>query len=468
MMWVGNLDMSERFNASLLGLRTTLTAWLMVAVFLGTAVAGPFEDAAAAYERGDYATALRLFRTLADQGDADAQNGLGLMYREGRGVPQNYAEALKWFRKSADQGNANAQFKLGAMYQFGLGVPRNYPEAVGWFRKAGDRGDAASQWMLARIYANGAEGVPQNYAEALKWLRLAADQGGTVAQSDLGNMYYNGKGIPKNYAEALKWYRLAADQGYATAQLNLGTMYAKGEGVPQNYAEALKWLRLAADQGDADAQRNIGIMYYIGRGVPQDYVRAYMWLSLSAAQGAQNAEKSRGIVAEKMTAAQIAEAQELSRDWKPQVARRDDASAPPTPAPRRNPSSQSGVALKTDGGIFVLPVEINGVVTLDFAIDSGASDVTVPADVFSTLKRAGTIKDSDVIGQRTYLLADGSKTQSSTFTIRSLKVGNMVIENVRASVASSQGSLLLGQSFLKRFKSWSIDNAKHELLLEPR
>jgi predicted aspartyl protease len=82
--------------------------------------------------------------------------------------------------------------------------------------------------------------------------------------------------------------------------------------------------------------------------------------------------------------------------------------------------------------------------------------------------RAGTIKRGNFIGEQTYVLADGSETQSATFTIRTLRVGNTVLENVGGSVASSQGSLLLGQSFLKRFKSWSIDNTKQELLLEPR
>jgi clan AA aspartic protease (TIGR02281 family) len=126
------------------------------------------------------------------------------------------------------------------------------------------------------------------------------------------------------------------------------------------------------------------------------------------------------------------------------------------------------VSLKASGGTFIVPVEINGMLTLDFLIDSGASDVVVPADVFSTLKRTGTIRESDVVGRRTYLLADGSKTQSDIFTIRSLKVGDMIIENVDASVAPSQGPLLLGQSFLKRFKSWSVDNTTQGLFLEAR
>lgn len=103
-------------------------------------------------------------------------------------------------------------------------------------------------------------------------------------------------------------------------------------------------------------------------------------------------------------------------------------------------TSRIGVPLKMDSGIFVVPVQINGTMTLDFAIDSGAADVSVPADVVSTLRRAGTIQEIDFFGQRTYVLADGSKLQSATFRIKSLKIGGMVIENVTGSLASSQGS----------------------------
>jgi clan AA aspartic protease (TIGR02281 family) len=143
--------------------------------------------------------------------------------------------------------------------------------------------------------------------------------------------------------------------------------------------------------------------------------------------------------------------------------------AVPSPQPSNQiPSSRANVPLTKYGGTFVVPVEINGAITLDFTLDSGATDVSIPADVFSTLRRSGTIRDEDISGDQTYVLADGSKTKSVTFTIRSLRVGNRLVENVRGSVASAQGSLLLGQSFLERFKSWSIDNTKHELVLEPR
>jgi len=90
-------------------LRATLTALLMLVATAGAAVADQFKDAGAAFQRGDYATALRLFRALAQEGDAAAQTVLGLMYDEGQGVPRDYTEAAKRFRKAADQGDADAR-----------------------------------------------------------------------------------------------------------------------------------------------------------------------------------------------------------------------------------------------------------------------------------------------------------------------------------------------------------------------
>ena len=76
----------------------------MVAGFLGSAMDASYEDGLAAYRRGDYATALRIWRSLADQGDANAQYNLGLMYQKGKGVPQDYKEAVKWYMLAAEQG----------------------------------------------------------------------------------------------------------------------------------------------------------------------------------------------------------------------------------------------------------------------------------------------------------------------------------------------------------------------------
>jgi len=179
-----------------------------------------YQDGLDAWQRSDYAMAVKELRQLAEQGDASAQYNLGLMYDNGTGVPQDYAEAARLYRLAADQGHTSAQYNLGLMYTKGTGVP-------------------------------------QDYAEAAMLYRLAADQGDDWAQNNLGFMYDNGYGVPQDYDEAVKWYRLAADQGYAAAQNNLGFMYDNGYGVPQDYAEAMRWYRLAADQGNADAQNNL-------------------------------------------------------------------------------------------------------------------------------------------------------------------------------------------------------------------
>jgi TPR repeat protein len=124
---------------------------------------------------------------------------------------------------------------------------------------------------------------------------------------------------PQDDAQAAKWTRLAADQGNASAQYRLGLMYYNGRGVPQDYAEAAKWFRLAADQGYAYAQYNLGEMYRNGQGIPQDYVQAHMWFNLAAAQGITNGAIAIDLVEQMMTPQQIAQAQELARNWKPKV-----------------------------------------------------------------------------------------------------------------------------------------------------
>jgi clan AA aspartic protease (TIGR02281 family) len=124
------------------------------------------------------------------------------------------------------------------------------------------------------------------------------------------------------------------------------------------------------------------------------------------------------------------------------------------------------VQLEREGGTYKVPVLINNAITLKFIVDSGASDVSIPADVALTLFRTGTLKASDFIGVQKYEMADGSTLPSVRFRIKSLTVGNTVIEDVIGGIAPIRGSLLLGQSFLNRFKSWSMDNAEQALVLK--
>ena len=136
--------------------------------FAAPVAAGPGEDAMAAYAGGDYATALRLLRPLADQGDAQAQYNLGILYENGQGVQQNDAEAVKWYGKAAEQGYGDAQFNLGHMFVKGLGVPQNYVQAHMWFNlaaMAGDQGAATNRVNVAALM------TPAQIAEAQKLAR---------------------------------------------------------------------------------------------------------------------------------------------------------------------------------------------------------------------------------------------------------------------------------------------------------
>jgi TPR repeat protein len=115
----------------------------------------------------------------------------------------------------------------------------------------------------------------------------------------------------------MTWYRKAADQHNASAQSALGFMYAVGHGVERDDAVAMAWYRRAASQGDTSAQAALGFMYYDGQGIPKNNVVAHMWFNLAAAGGNRVAARKRDAIEERMTLAQIAEAQRLAREWKP-------------------------------------------------------------------------------------------------------------------------------------------------------
>jgi predicted aspartyl protease len=214
----------------------------------------------------------------------------------------------------------------------------------------------------------------------------------------------------------VNWIGKAADQGDAEAQYQLGVIYSSGDLGTKYYAEALKWFRLAEKNG--------------GYPIPPALLQ-------------KRCEESNYTQCE---------------EQKEQTFTLDDLQ-------RVGGSLAASVPMQIDGGAYAVPVRINDAITLNFVVDSGAADVSIPADVVMTLMRTGTLKVADFLGEKTYALADGSTVPSQTFRIRSLKVGNNSLENVLGSIASVKGGLLLGQSFLSRFKSWSIDNTKHELIL---
>jgi hypothetical protein len=241
-----------------------------------------------AYAKGDYAAALEEWKLLAEHGDAFAQSRVGYMYYQGRGVRQDFTEALHWFRKAAEQGRFREQGRLGFMYYQG-------------------------------------HGALQDYTEAIRWFRSAADQGDTFAQFMLGTMYQLGRGVSKDNAEALHWYLKAAEQGDEEAQHLLGVLYCDAEGGSPDFAEAVRWYRAAAEHGHAEAQFDLGAMFFTGQGVERDYVEAYKWFSIAIAnpnngdprEYEEECAAKRELAAKRMTSQQIAQAEELARNWEP-------------------------------------------------------------------------------------------------------------------------------------------------------
>ncbi len=121
-------------------LRSLLLSLLLVFSTGTVAVSQDFDKGLDAYYKGDYASALKEWRPLAEQGDAFAQIGLGWMYYSGEGVPQDYQEAVKWYRLAAEQGLAFAQYNLGYMHKYGDGVPQDYVIAHMWYNIASANG----------------------------------------------------------------------------------------------------------------------------------------------------------------------------------------------------------------------------------------------------------------------------------------------------------------------------------------
>ncbi|MBQ1202099.1 MAG: SEL1-like repeat protein, partial [Alistipes sp.] len=237
------------------------------------------------YDKKDYASAVEYYRKAAEQGNAAAQNRLGICYNIGLGVGKDSNEAIKWYRKAAEQGNAVAQNNMGNYYN----KRQNYTEAARWYRKAAEQGQTAAQSSLAELYYNG-RGVAKDYAEAVKWFRKAAEQGVPGAQYQLGNCYYFGYGVTQSYAEAVKWYRKAAEIGLADAQSDLGYCYRMGQGVVRDDAEGVKWYRKAAEQGCVQAQINLADCYRAGTGVTKSIPEAVKWYRKAASRGSDEAK----------------------------------------------------------------------------------------------------------------------------------------------------------------------------------
>lgn len=217
------------------------------------------DESLAAYEQGEYQTALDKLAPLAEMGDAMAQNTLGKMYMQGQGLPLDYNKALLLFRKAAKKNLPNAQNNLGVMYAGGYGVKQDFKQAVSWFEKAAKQNYVVAINNLAELYEKGVA-LNRDPIKAEKWrhkseglapaknienvnIKLAGSNDYEKAQS----LYYGSR-----YKEALPLFISAAEQGHPEAQLKLASMYKYAQGVEKNEQQEEFWAKKAAAQGYSD------------------------------------------------------------------------------------------------------------------------------------------------------------------------------------------------------------------------
>ena len=277
----------------------------LVLLFIATTVnASTFQEGDNAFRQENYPLALKIFKKLAEQGQADAQAKLGHMYEQGIGVSQDLAQAVKWYKKAAFQGHKGGQSGLSYMAEsWGNAEARKY------LVQLAKKGDADSQYSLGKIYELGIE-VEKNFALSREWYSKAAKQGHVKARYFLGKMYEDGIGVEKDITQAVKWYFAAAEKGNISAvanifgfaregnsyaQFQIGRIYESGLfGEKKDNQMAIKWYRLAAEQGNAPAQYNLGMMHADGRGVDKNIGAAIdLWKKAAAAghKGAKAALK---------------------------------------------------------------------------------------------------------------------------------------------------------------------------------
>lgn len=145
-----------------------------------------------------------------------SQPGMGF---DGVDVPQ--------VRRLAEEGNAEAQSKLGVLYASGIGMPKDRKEAAKWYARSAEQGYPLGQWNLAFMYLRGDGGLKEDPEKARELFQKAADKGLAAAQYDLGMMYLYGVAVPQSSDEAEKWLRRSAGQGYREAQKKLEEVLAR-------------------------------------------------------------------------------------------------------------------------------------------------------------------------------------------------------------------------------------------------
>ncbi len=201
-------------------------------------------------------------------------------------------------------------------------------------------------------------------------------------------------------AEAIEEIKAKAQKGDSESEYKLGILYANGAGVIKDATEASKWYRRAAEKGRATAQFALGMFYFLGVGVSQDYLQAHKWLNLSSAQGFKAAKTAREMVEQKMSPEQIAEAQQLAREFKPRKESDSDNSMSENPF-----ASGTGFFITDDGYLISNYHVVKDATKVRLLTSAGLIDAKVvqvdAANDLALLKAVGRFASLPIIASRT-------------------------------------------------------------------
>jgi len=186
--------------------KLTATLCLTLAVLFGSEVrASDFLTGLEEYKKGNLGTALRIWKPLAEQGNADAQYNLGMMYKRGRVVQRDFQKAVKWFELASKNGSTEGTYNLAVAYHKGQHVEKNLEYALKLYHIAAWNGYADAEFQVGNFAFQRKE-----YKSASNWYRLAAEQGHTEAQQSLGASHHKGLGVLQDYVRAHMWGNIAA------------------------------------------------------------------------------------------------------------------------------------------------------------------------------------------------------------------------------------------------------------------
>ncbi|PIF08393.1 TPR repeat protein [Janthinobacterium sp. 13] len=245
------------------------------------------------YEAGkyipqDYQQAKHWFELAAGNGSQGGMNSLGYMYDNGQGLPVDLVVAAKWYAKAAELGSRHASFNLGKAYEYGDGVEKDWDKAVFYYRQGAERNHAGAQAKTAKFYLH--SGKISNAPKALRWAMRSAMHENEDGILTLANIYHYGLGVTEDMAKAFRLYQRLESKGNVSGRHGVAIMYNRGEGVAQDVGMAFKLYTQLADAGDAYSHLYLGRMYRDGKGAERNLPKAIALL--------QHASKDKGKAAD--------------------------------------------------------------------------------------------------------------------------------------------------------------------------